>query len=60
MSIDGGPEIASREFGECVEMWKIEPIKSSPRYSQSNGKAENAVKSCKGLFKKVTEDREKN
>ena len=28
-----------------------------PRYPQSNGKAENAVKSCKALFKKARLDR---
>ncbi len=57
LSTDGGPEFTSREFGEFVKMWKIEHITSSPRYPQSNGKSENAVKTCKALFKKARIDR---
>ena len=53
MSTDGGPEFASREFGEFIKTWKIEHITSRPRYPQSNGKSENAVKTCKTLFKKA-------
>ena len=57
ISTDGGPEFASHEFGEFCKTWKIEHITSSPRYPQSNGKSENAVKTCKTLFKKSILDR---
>jgi hypothetical protein len=35
--------------------WSIDHVKSSPRYPQSNGKAENAVKTCQMLMKKAAE-----
>ncbi|RLJ22760.1 hypothetical protein DJ031_00300, partial [bacterium endosymbiont of Escarpia laminata] len=49
-------EFASEDFKEFVKLWKIKHITSSPRFPQSNGKAENAVKTCKALFKKARED----
>ena len=54
---DNGPEFASREFEEFAKKWNFEHTTSSPRFSQSNGKAENAVKTCKALFRKAREDR---
>ena len=57
MMTDNGPEFASQEFKKFVKEWKMEHITSSPRYPQSNGKAENAVRTCKALFKKAREDR---
>ncbi len=49
---DNGPQFASEEFGGFARKWKFEHITSSPRYPQSNGKAENAVKTVKRLFLK--------
>ena len=43
---DNGPQFASAGF---------EHVTSSPRYPQSNGKAENAVKTVKRLFSKCQE-----
>ena len=55
---DNGPEFASREFEEFAKTWKFEHITSSPRFPQSNGKAENAVKTCKALLMKARKDRQ--
>ena len=49
---DNGPQFCTEEFRKFAERWNFEHITSSPRYPQSNGKAENAVKTVKKLFKK--------
>ncbi len=46
---DNGPQFSSEEFTKFAKQWHFEHITSSPRYPQSNGKAENA------LFKKCRE-----
>ena len=50
---DNGPQYSSEEFRCFSQEWKFKHITSSPRYPQSNGKAESAVKTCKTLLKKA-------
>ena len=51
---DNGPQFASAEFDNFAKAWGVEHSTSSPRYPQSNGKAENAVKTVKRFFKKIS------
>ena len=52
---DNGPQSSSEEFRRFATRWGFEHITSSPRYPQSNGKAENAVRTVKRLFTKCAE-----
>ena len=47
---DNGPQFDSAEFAAFGKTWKFQHQTSSPGYPQSNGKAENAVKTIKQLF----------
>ena len=47
---DQRPQFTSRLFREFAAEWGFQHIMSSPRYPQSNGKAEAAVKSMKNLI----------
>ena len=53
MVSDNGPQFANSEFVRFAKDWGFQHVTSSPRYPQSNGKAENAVKTCKTLMKKA-------
>ena len=55
---DSGPQFASAEVSVFARTWDFDHVKSSPTYSQSNGKAENAVKIVKRLFTKCKASRQ--
>ncbi len=50
---DNGPPFNSEDFRNFTKVYNFEHVTSSPRYPQSNGKAENAVKTVKLLLKKA-------
>ena len=50
---DNGPPFSSSEFSAFAAIDEFEHITSPPEYPQSNGKAENAVKTSKNLMKKA-------
>ena len=52
---DGGPEFRGRPYAEFAADYKFKHVTSSPYYSQSNGKAESAVKVFKNMLKKNTD-----
>ena len=49
---DNGPQFMSREYQIFAQSYGFEHITSSPYWSQSNGKAEAAVKDAKSVLKK--------
>ena len=49
---NNGPCFSSTEFAKFVDQWNFQHVTSSPRYPQSNGKAENAVRTVERLFTK--------
>ena len=49
---DNGPCFASSQLAKFANQWNFQHVTSSPRYPQSNGKAENAVRTVKRLFTK--------
>ena len=53
---DNGPQFSGADFAGFAQSWGFEHITSSPRFAQSNGKAENAVKTVKRLFRKCKID----
>lgn len=53
---DNGPPFGSREFAEFSRSYEFEHVTSSPRYAQSNDKAENSVKIAKRLIHKCAMD----
>jgi transposase InsO family protein len=50
---DNGPQFTSAEFRNFADRWSFEHRTSSPYYSQSNGKAESAVKAAKTIIIKA-------
>ena len=53
---DGGPQYMSSEFAEFCKDWGIKHTVSSPYHSQSNGKAESAVKAAKKMLRKAQKE----
>ena len=49
---DNGPQFISSVFKDFVRKWGVTHLTSSPRYPQSNGEAERAVRTVKGLMDK--------
>ena len=45
--MDNGPQFAAAEFAVFAKSWMFKNITSFPHYPQSNGKAENTVKTVK-------------
>ena len=52
---DNGHQFPSAEFAVFAKTWMFTHKTSSPYHPQSNGKAENAVKTVKWLFTKYQE-----
>ena len=52
LQTENGPPYISREFQQFMRSYEIEHVTSSPHYPQSNGRAENAIKTAKNLLKK--------
>lgn len=48
---DGGPQFTSKPFHEFAQQWGFSHTVSTPRYPQSNGKAEATVKSMKKIIR---------
>ena len=49
---DNGQPFSSAKFQEFANSYGFEHVTSSPAYPQSNGKAENALKTVKNLLAK--------
>ena len=53
---DRGPQFSSKRFADFCKPWQVHHQKLAPHYSQSNGRAEAAVKAVKSLIYKTTTD----
>ncbi|KAL2089331.1 hypothetical protein ACEWY4_014019 [Coilia grayii] len=52
---DNGPQFASEHFRKFAQEWGFDHVTSSPHFAQSNGEAEWAVRTIKGLLKKSSD-----
>lgn len=52
---DNGPQFASEPFRKFARDWNFSHVTSSPRFPQSNGEAERAIRTIKGLLKKSSD-----
>ena len=57
ISLDGGPNLSSKEIKDWLENWGVTIRPSSAYYPQSNGRAEAAVKTLKRLLQRNTGSR---
>ncbi|XP_027869193.1 uncharacterized protein K02A2.6-like [Xiphophorus couchianus] len=55
MITDNGPQFSCAAFATFAKLYGFSHITSSPRYPQSNGEAERAVKTIKNLLKKAAD-----
>ena len=55
LTTDNGPQFNCAEFQKFAAEYQFEHVKTSPWYPQSNGKAENGVKTAKNILKKAAD-----
>ena len=55
LATDSGPQFECAEFQKFAAEYQFEHVKTSLRYPQSNGKAENSVKTAKNILKKTAD-----
>ncbi|XP_059096790.1 uncharacterized protein K02A2.6-like [Tigriopus californicus] len=53
LASDGGPQFKSKEFAEFCTTWGIKHDPSSPHHHESNGFAEDMVKSMKRMVQRI-------
>lgn len=52
---DNGPQFSGQAFASFATAYGFQHLTSSPKFPQSNGEAERAVQTVKGLLKKATD-----